>query len=94
METADPALAGSRTVLSKKDEMEEFMFLGLRLTAGIKEEVFRQCFGADLDEIYGTVLKKLEEEKLLRREKGSLRLTDYGTDISNYVLAQFLLDEL
>ena len=45
METPDPALAESRTILSKKDEMEEFMFLGLRLTAGIKEEVFRQCFG-------------------------------------------------
>ena len=39
-------------------------------------------------------MKKLEKEKLLRREKGSLRLTDYGTDISNYVLAQFLLNEL
>lgn len=94
METADPAPAESRTVLSQKDEMEEFMFLGLRLTEGIKEETFRQYFGSELDEIYGTVLKKLEKEKLLRREKGSLRLTDYGTDISNYVLAQFLLDEL
>ena len=82
------------TTLSGSNEMEEFMFLGLRLTEGIKEETFRQCFGLELDEIYGTVLKKLEKEKLLRREKGNLRLTDYGTDISNYVLAQFLLDEL
>ena len=66
------------------------MFLGLRLTAGISEENFRQSFGTSLDAIYGTVLKRLTEEKLLVREKGTLRLTDYGTDISNYVLAQFL----
>lgn len=94
MEAADPTLAESRSNLSPKDEIEEFMFLGLRLTAGISEENFRQSFGTSLDAIYGTVLKRLTEEKLLVREKGTLRLTDYGTDISNYVLAQFLLDEL
>ena len=94
MEETDAVLADSVTTLSRKDEMEEFMFLGLRLTEGISGEDFRDCFGVSLEEIYGEVLNKLLEEKLLVREQGRLHLTDYGLDVSNYVLAQFLLDEL
>ena len=94
MEETDTVLADSLTTLSRKDEMEEFMFLGLRLTEGISGEDFRDCFGVSLEEIYGEVLNKLLEEKLLVREQGRLHLTDYGLDVSNYVLAQFLLDEL
>lgn len=94
METTDATQTDSMVTLSQQDEMEEFMFLGLRLTAGIRESDFKKAFGVTMSEIYGDVLDKLVKEKLVVREKGTLRLTDFGTDVSNYVLAQFLFDEL
>lgn len=94
METVRTTQPDSMVTLSQREEMEEFMFLGLRLTAGIRESDFREAFGVTLQEVYGEVLEKLITEKLLVRQKGMLRLTDYGTDVSNYVLAQFLFDEL
>ena len=80
--------------LSRTEQMEEFMFLGLRLTAGIAVADFRRQFQTGIEEIYGTVLKRLEQDGLiLFYEDGKrLRLTSRGVDVSNYVLAQFLLD--
>ncbi len=84
-----------RCVLTQKEQMEEFMFLGLRLSDGISLHEFRRLFGKGIWEVYGTVIKKLEEQGLiLFYEDGKkLRLTAYGVDISNYVLSQFLLEE-
>lgn len=84
-----------RCVLTEQEQMEEFMFLGLRLSEGISLHEFRRLFGKGIREIYGPVIKKLEEQGLiLFYEDGKkMRLTAYGVDVSNYVLAQFLLEE-
>ena len=78
-------------VLSIKEQMEEFMFLGLRLTQGVDINHFKNTFRCDIQECYGPVLRRLEAQNLIRTGE-NIRLTAYGTDISNYVLAQFLLD--
>ena len=44
--------------LSLKDQIEEFMYLGLRMTEGISEIDFEQNFGQKLENIYGSVLQK------------------------------------
>ena len=44
------------TVLSEKDEIEEFMFLGLRKRAGISEREFKERFRVGLKDIYGKVI--------------------------------------
>ena len=75
--------------LSIQEQMEEFMFLGLRLTEGIGRKEFQEVFGRDVDEVYGTVMEQVCAQGLLETE-GRIRLTDYGRDISNYVMAQFL----
>ena len=91
---ADPdRLKTDEEQLSRTDEMEEFMFLGLRKIDGISEAKFLETFGQSIEEIYGPVLKKLEAEDLLLRKEGRIRLTERGIDISNYVLADFLLDD-
>jgi len=82
---------GEEQVLSDKDKMEEFMFLGLRLTEGISPEVFADTFGTEIDVIYGDILEKLIREKLIIRNE-RIKLTHLGLDISNYVFSQFLLD--
>ncbi|WP_455193671.1 radical SAM family heme chaperone HemW [Eubacterium ramulus] len=77
--------------LDKKSEMEEFMFLGLRLMAGISRQQFEKNFQVTLNSVYGEVLRKLKGEHLIEEVAGYVRLTEHGIDVSNYVLAEFLL---
>lgn len=81
------------TVLSEKDEMEEFMFLGLRKRAGISEREFKERFKVGLKDIYGKVIAKYEEMDLLEwtDEGKMLRLTDAGIDVSDYIFCDFML---
>ncbi len=77
--------------LSRKDQMEETMFLGLRLMEGVEEEAFFREFGCTCREVYGEVLDRLEDQGLLKEENGRIFLTSHGIDISNYCMAEFLL---
>lgn len=77
--------------LDKKSEMEEFMFLGLRLMTGISRQQFEKTFQVTLDSVYGEVLRKLKSEQLIEEVAGYVRLTEHGIDVSNYVLSEFLL---
>lgn len=80
--------------LSKKDEMEEFVFLGLRMTQGISMTEYKKRFGVDFREQYENVLPNLFNQKLLieNRTHNRISLSDRGIDISNMVLAEFLLN--
>lgn len=79
------------TPLSRKEQMEEFMFLGLRLMEGVSKDAFFDCFGISMEEVYGEVIKKNVSDSLLK-DGERLCLTKKGVDVSNYVMAQFLLD--
>ena len=76
--------------LSEEDKIEEFMFLGLRKTSGISSEEFLKCFNKDICEVYGEIIDRLVKEKLVEFDGNILKLTEYGTDISNVVLSRFL----
>ncbi len=77
--------------LSHKDLMEEFMFLGLRMTGGVSEDDFFERFGKDIRAIYGDVLQRLKNMNLIAHYDRRIRLTDEGLDVSNYVFKEFLL---
>ena len=81
----------SREVLSRDAQMEEFMFLGLRMIDGFHREEFEKSFGVAIEGVYGTELKRLQQEELLLQKEGRIRLTEKGIDVSNYALSQFLL---
>lgn len=78
--------------LTVKSRMEEFMFLGLRLTCGVSADDFISAFGQNIRDVYGSVLDKLRLEGLMERQDGYYRLTERGLDISNYAMSQFLLE--
>ena len=80
-------------VLSRNNEIEEFMFLGLRMTEGISEKQFERNFGCRAEDIYGPVLAKYKEMGLLEHVGEFWRFTRKGIHVSNPVLADFLLDE-
>ena len=77
--------------LSIPEQMEEFMFLGLRKMKGISKADFQKYFQIPIDQIYGEQLCKLCQEELLECEEGHIRLTERGIDISNYVMSEFIL---
>lgn len=78
-------------ILSENDQMEEFMFLGLRMMQGISEPEFYEHFGKSVDEVYGLVPQKLCAQGLLERRNGRIALTKRGIDLSNMVMAEFML---
>lgn len=80
--------------LSPQEQMEETMFLGLRLTEGVSRAEFHRRFGVSMEQIYGEVIRKNTAKGLLIDEAGYVCLTREGMDLSNYVMAQFLLDEV
>jgi len=77
--------------LSAGEQMEEFMFLGLRLTKGISAGEFCECFRVPIEDIYGGAFKRLKEQGLLSQEGDRIFLTKRGIDVSNVALAEFLL---
>lgn len=77
--------------LTRQMKLEEFMFLGLRMTRGISEIDFVSAFGVKLESVYGPVIERLVKDGLLKREGTRLSLTEWGMDVSNYVLSEFLL---
>lgn len=79
-----------REILSVESQMEEFMYLGLRKVEGVSRTDFQNYFGKNVDDVYGEILDKLEEEQLLEFSGDRIRLTHRGMDVSNCVLAEFL----
>lgn len=81
------------TELSRNEQMEEFMFLGLRKTKGISLTEFETNFNLRIKSVYGEKIEKLKRNGLLKQEGSMLFLTDRGIDISNMVLAEFLISD-
>lgn len=76
--------------LSVEEQMEETMFLGLRLMDGVEKARFAKVFGVSMDSVYGKVIERhVKNGLLLDGEK--VRLTKKGIDVSNYVMSDFLL---
>lgn len=76
---------------SKNDNMEEFMFMGLRKINGIDENEFKKRFSMNINDVYGEILNKYIDEGLLIRESGRIFLSEKGIEISNIIMADFLL---
>lgn len=77
--------------LSENEKMEEFMYLGLRMMKGISIKQFYVNFKREIFDVYGKAITKLCDEKLLIIEDDRIMLTELGIDVSNRVLANFLL---
>ena len=90
-ETALRKLWGQIEELSQAQRMEEFMFLGLRMLKGVSDVDFVRLFGVKMETVYGDVIRRLTANGLLKKEENNLALTEWGMDVSNFVLSEFLL---
>jgi len=90
------ALAGS--LLSKWDQMQEMMMVGLRMTAeGVSAKRFKNRFGSDLEVIFADQLRHLLREGLIEWinvPERAVRLTKRGKLLGNRVFMEFVGNEV
>ncbi len=76
--------------VDKAAGMEEFFFLGLRLTKGVNLEKFQEKFGEDPFVRCAVPIGKHIQLGLLEYKEPYLFLTEKGLDFANYVMSDFL----
>jgi len=73
------------------DDMEEFIFMGLRMIEGIKINEFKERFNKDIYKVYGDIIEKNIKKELLVCDLEKIYLSPRGMEISNYVMSDFIL---
>lgn len=76
--------------LSLREQMEETMILGLRMTGGVSKREFESLYDKTMESEFGDAIEKHKADGLLTEEDGWLRFTRKGLDLSNMVLCDFL----
>lgn len=89
---------GEEVVIEKhknsiKDDMEEFVFMGLRMSVGIDIDRFKNEFNKPIESIYGIVIDKNIKRGLLEIMDNRMFLTEKGMEISNDVMSDFILEK-
>lgn len=79
-----------RVELTSQARLEEALFTGLRLTAGVEEGTFGQRFGVEPWVRYGEALEPCLSEGLMWRRGGRFGLTRRGMLVANEILAVFV----
>ena len=79
-------------ILTVQDSMAEFMYLGLRMTKGVRPSEFKNRFGRHITNVYGDVLHKYIEGGFMECSENCIRLTEKGIDVSNVIFSDFLIE--
>lgn len=75
-----------------KAHMEEFCFLGLRMSEGIDKNKFKMIFNMSIEDVYANKIKKLIKQNLIVDTNTHIYLTNQGMKFGNQVFSEFLLD--
>jgi oxygen-independent coproporphyrinogen-3 oxidase len=87
---AGASIAVERRVMTASERLEEALFTGLRLTAGVDIDQTGRLYGADVWARFGPALQPFIAEGLLVREGPRLRLTREGMLVANEVMQVFV----
>lgn len=82
----------SEEVLTTKSKIEEEMFLGLRKKEGVSRSKFQEVFSINIEDIYGSEIKKLSDIGLLVIDSDRVYMTERGFELGNEVFQAFLLN--
>lgn len=89
----EPGKRFDESILSEKDKQEEYFFVGLRLVRGVSVKGFEEQFGVTAESVYPGLMARLIDEggaEFDENDRDYFRLTEYGMDVSNYIMVQFL----
>ena len=88
--TSGGSLVAERRTLAPGERLEEALFTGLRLAAGVDIDRIGRAYGADVWGRFGDRLQPFVEEGLLRREGRRMWLTREGMLLANEIMAVFV----
>lgn len=71
-----PVLMGKK--LTKEEEMSRYMVLGLKCIS-VSKQKFKELYNVEIEDVYGDVLKKLENLGLVSIDDSHIKLTEKGT---------------
>ena len=75
----------------EQTHMEEFCFLGLRMSQGIDKEKFKAKFSRDIHEVFGEAIQEMTAKELLRESEKNISLTAVGMKYGNVVFSSFII---
>ncbi len=76
-------------VIDKKGQMEEFMFLGLRMNEGVTREAFERAFGISIDANLQGYDRQPEKTGAARGKGRAYLFISERKEVANYFIAQF-----
>lgn len=88
---SDSSKIDEKNSLDVKAQMEEFMFLGLRMMSGVNAAKFERTFKTHLRDVYGEQIDGLISAGLMYENEGNYALTAAGIDYGNYCFSMFLI---
>jgi oxygen-independent coproporphyrinogen-3 oxidase len=88
--TRGEAAGIDQRTLSQAERLEEALFMGLRLTAGVNLTLVGARYGVDVWARYGPDLARFAEQGLLIYDRGNLRMTREGMLLANEIMAVFI----
>ncbi|WP_316571967.1 radical SAM family heme chaperone HemW [Neobacillus sp. YIM B06451] len=77
--------------VTKEEAMEEEMFLGLRMSDGVKKAHFEKKFSVPLESVFQSQIETLSKNGLIDAEGESVFLTRKGKLLGNEVFQSFLM---
>lgn len=77
--------------LSESEQMEETVFMALRMNRGVSKKVFQERFGKTLEEVFPEALKKCFSQEWVAEDEEFLYLTEKGRVLGNLVFLEFML---
>ena len=75
-----------------EDDIEEFIFMGLRMNEGINTKEFEERFNRSIESIYRNIIEKNIKMGLLNKDIDRMFLTSRGMEFSNQVMSEFIID--
>ncbi|MBR7553340.1 radical SAM family heme chaperone HemW [Allobacillus sp. GCM10007491] len=79
--------------ITKREKIEEEMFLGLRRRSGVSDTLFQLKYSISLFDIYRKEIERLSQKEWIYYDKDTIRMTRQGLMFGNEVFSSFLLDE-
>jgi len=91
----EPLAAGNLPLLdnhkvTRTEQMEEELFLGLRKNSGVSLSAFREKYNQDIEALFSNELKESLDRGLISIDNGYLKLTYNGRFLGNEVFQSFI----
>lgn len=84
----NPILLTEQEIITPQMKLEEFIFLGLRKSAGINISEFNRKFNMDFEKKYSDILNKYSDYFI--KNENNIAFTNEGFLLSNYILSDFI----